>query len=101
MTHSPWSEELNPFSINKNKGGFMEKVLSTSGIGQTWGDVLESGLVLAEAYFEEHKLDFLECFEAYENSDLGKHWLTAKRKADLALYASNIQDDSMIILEVE
>ena len=82
----------------------MEKVLTASGIGQAWGDVLESGLVLAEGYFQEYDLDFESCHEAFENdenSELGKHWLAAENKANLALYAFNIQDDSMVVLEVE
>ncbi len=82
----------------------MEKFLSVSGFGDVHEMHFESGLVLAINYFSEHNLDFLECYEAFEKdgkSELGQHWVTAESKANLALYGFNLQDSSMLELDVE
>lgn len=81
----------------------MEKFLSVSGFGDVYEPHYESGYALAKEYFESRNLDFLECFEAYEqnkDSKLGKHWLEAGRYTNLALYAWNLQDSSCLTLEV-
>ncbi len=81
----------------------MKKVLSVSGFGDVHEDHFESGLVLARRYFSEHNLDFLECYNAFEDnkkSELGKHWANAELQANLALYAFNLQDSSMLELKV-
>ena len=81
----------------------MMKYLSVSGFGDVSEEDFESGLMLAENYFSKHGLDFLECHDEHlknQNSELGMHWKKAERKASLALYAFNLQDNSMLILEV-
>ena len=81
----------------------MEKLLSISGFGDVHEEHFESGLVLARYYFSTRDLDFLECYEAFEvdeKSELGQHWLAAEDKANLALYGFNLQDSSMLELEV-
>ncbi|MCF6205071.1 MAG: hypothetical protein L3J59_15615, partial [Methylococcaceae bacterium] len=53
--------------------------------------------------FFEHGLDFLKCYDAFdkdEKSELGKHWSKAEQVANLALYGFNLQDSSMLELEV-
>ena len=82
----------------------MEKFLSISGFGDVHETHLESGIVLADDYFTQQDLDFLKCFEAHEkdaNSELGQHWIAAEGKANLALYAFNLQDNSMLELKIE
>ena len=81
----------------------MEKFLSINGFGDVQEKHFESGIVLAKGYFSKHHLDFLECYYAFEkgnNSELGKHWCKAEQEANLALYAFNLQDSSMLELEV-
>ena len=54
-------------------------------------------------YFFENGLDFLKCYKAFEKdekSELGQHWITAESNANLALYAFNLQDSSLLQLEV-
>ncbi len=81
----------------------MEKFLSIDGFGDVHSVHFESGIVLARAYFSKHRLDFFECYEAFEkdkDSELGQHWEAAERRANLALYAFNLQDSSMLELEI-
>ena len=81
----------------------MEKYLSIDGFGDVHEEHFECGLVLAENYFSKHGLDFLKCYEAFdkdENLELGKHWGKAEQEANLALYAFNLQDSSMLELEI-
>jgi len=81
----------------------MEKFLSIDGCGDVCEHHFESGIVLARDYFSEHGLDFLACYEAFERDDkseLGQHWIAAENKANLALYAFNLQDNSMLELGV-
>ncbi len=81
----------------------MEKFLSIDGFGDVHDLHFESGLELARRYFSEHNLDFLECYESYkkdEKSVLGLHWREAERQTNLALYAFNLQDSSMLELKV-
>ena len=81
----------------------MEKFLSVTGFGPVHEGHFERGYILASEYFQSRDLDFLECYKAYEldkNSKLGKHWIDAERKANLVLYASNIQDYAMLDLEI-
>jgi len=81
----------------------MMKYLSVSGFGDVSEEHFESGLALAENYFSEHGLDFLECHDKHlknQTSELGMHWQKAERKANLALYAFNLQDGSMLELEI-
>jgi len=81
----------------------MEMFLSITGFGNVCETHFESGIVLARDYFSENNLDFLKCYDAYEkdeSSKLGLHWREAERKANLALYAFNLQDSSMLELEV-
>lgn len=81
----------------------MEKYLSIDGFGDVHEAHFESGLILARVYFSEHGLDFIECYKAFkknEKSDLGQHWVAAESKANLALYGFNLQDNSMLELEV-
>ncbi len=81
----------------------MEMFLSVTGFGDVHETHFESGIVLAREYFSGNNLDFLKCYEAFEKNDkseLGLHWLNAERKANLALFAFNLQDNSMLELEV-
>ena len=81
----------------------MEKFLSVTGFGNVNEGHYERGHVLASDYFSSKNLDFSECYEAYEegkDSELGKHWIDAERFANLALYAFNLQDCSMLELEL-
>ena len=81
----------------------MEKYLSIDGFGDVHEAHFESGLVLAVAYFSENDLDFIECYKAFKNnekSELSKHWTVAESKANLALYGFNLQDNSMLVLNV-
>ncbi len=81
----------------------MEQFLSVTGFGSVHEGHFESGYVLAREYFESRKLDILECYEAHEKdreSELGKHWIEAQRYANLALFADNLQDYSMLELEI-
>ena len=81
----------------------MEKFLSISGFGDVSEMHFESGIELAQDYFLEQGLDFLECYQAYkkeEKSELGQHWITAEHKANLVLYAYKLQNNSMLELEV-
>ncbi len=81
----------------------MEKFLSVSGFGDAREEHFESGLVLARDYFSERGLDFLECHDAYiknQDSELGMHWQKAECKANLALYAFNLQKSSILELEI-
>lgn len=81
----------------------MEKFLSITGFGNVHEEHFENGHVLASEYFTNRNLDFLKCYEAYEkdnDSKLGKHWIDAEKHANLALYASNLQDCSMLELEL-
>ena len=81
----------------------MEKILSVSGFGDIFSVHFEAGIVLAEEYFDQNNLDFLKCHEAFEkdeNSTLVRHWAAAQTKANLALYAFNLQDSSMLELEI-
>ncbi len=84
--------------------GCMQKFLSVTGFGNAQEEHFESGHALASEYFDSRNLVFLECYQAYEKdnkSTLGKHWLEAENYANLALYASNLQDCSMLELEIE
>ena len=81
----------------------MEKFLSVDGFGDVHEVHFESGIELAKGYFSKHNLDFLECYNAFEKnekSELGKHWSKAEQKANLALYAFNLQDSSMLELGI-
>lgn len=81
----------------------MDKYLSVSGFGDVHEGHFESGIILARDYFSEQGLDFLECHDAYiknQNSELGIQWQEAERKANLALYTFNLQDSSMLELEI-
>ncbi len=78
--------------------------MSIDGFGNVHEAHFECGIVLARDYFSKHRLAFLECYEAYEkdkDSELGQHWEAAERRANLALYAFNLQDNSMLELEIE
>lgn len=77
--------------------------LSIDGFGDVHEAHFESGLELARGYFSENNLDYLECYESYKrdnNSILGQHWSKAEDKANLALYAFNLQDNSILELVV-
>ena len=81
----------------------MKKYLSIDGFGDVHEEHFECGLVLAENYFSEYGLDFLECYESYkkdENSVLGQHWREAEQEANLALYAFGLQGSSMLELKI-
>ena len=81
----------------------MEKFLSVTGFGNIHEGHYERGYVLARDYFRSRDLDFLECYQAHEKdreSELGKHWFDAEKYANLALYASDLQDCSMLTLEI-
>ncbi len=81
----------------------MEKFLSISGFGDVSERHYESGIVLARQYFLARDLDFYKCYNAYvkdETSELGLQWIAAEREANLALYAFNLQDSSMLELEL-
>ena len=81
----------------------MEKFLSVTGFGNVHEGHFESGHVLASEYFTSRNLDFSKCYESYkkdQDSELAKHWLEAEKYANLALYAFNLQDCSMLELEL-
>ena len=82
----------------------MDKYLSVTGFGNVHEAHFERGYELATEYFNSRNLDFSKCFEAYEKdqgSRLGMHWVEAEKCANLALYAFNLQDCSMLELNIE
>ena len=56
-----------------------------------------------EEYFDRNILDFLECYEAFEkkeSSDLGQHWVAAQKRTNLVFYGFNLQESSMLELDI-
>ena len=81
----------------------MEKVLIAYGIGDAPGHLVEEGLEIAEAYFQDTGQDFLACYIAADanEKELGDYWIEAEKRANRVLAANSSYDHSMIMLDVE